>query len=379
MFVLGLMSGTSADGVDAVLATFQGSPSRPNWKLLKHFYQPYPTDLRKTIIDTAQGGKISADEWLKMTELITEVHAHVAKSCDPERKSQLIGCHGQTVWHQPPKNNKRGASLQLIQASLLAELLQCSVIYDFRALDLALGGQGAPLVPLTDAALIRKINGWRGFLNLGGIANLTLVPPLHGPERLCQVVGWDCGPANSLIDLAVNKLSKGTKNYDLDGEMASSGRPHHRQIKEWLKEPFFNLSPPKSTGREQFGIDDLEQRLQVLPSCKEEDIISTLTTFSAAIVGQELDNLYSRNLIRPIELVVSGGGSRNPSLMKSLRQLCKGIRVKKIEEEGIPSQAKEALAFALLAWWNHLSYPGNSPAITGASRKAILGRRANPS
>ncbi len=379
MFVLGLMSGTSADGVDAVLAKFQGSPSSPNWKLLKNSYHPYPRELRKTIINAGQGTKLSAVNWLKMTEWITEVHAQAAKTCDPHRKSQLVGCHGQTIWHRPPTNHKRGASLQLLQPSLLAELLKCSVIYDFRSLDLALGGQGAPLVPMTEAALLKKINGWRGLLNLGGIANLTLIPPKHGPERSSNLMGWDCGPANSLIDLAINKFSNGKKNFDLDGQIANSGNPDLSTIKSWLNEPFFHLPPPKSTGREQFGIHDLERRLTALRTLTEEDVIATLTTFSAAVVAQDLDNLFSKYLIRPIELIVSGGGSRNKLLMNSLRSYCTGIKIRKIEEEGIPSQAKEALAFALLAWWNHLNHPGNSPSITGASKQAILGRRANPS
>ena len=378
MHVLGLMSGTSADGVDAALAQFSGTPSKPNWSLLNLVSTPYPKDLRNAVVQAGQGQRFNSRDWLELSEAITEVQAQAARACDPNAQAELVGCHGQTVWHRPPSKGHRGASWQILQAPLLAEMLQCPVVHDFRSIDLALGGQGAPLVPMADAALLGRVAGWRGVLNLGGISNLTLIPPRNGPDRGSSVLGWDCGPANSLIDLAMHQFSKGKLAFDRDGAMASGGRPHAATIERWLKEPFFQLPPPKSTGREQFGQADLENRLQELPGLPLANFVATLTAFSAAVVAQDLDNLHTKNLVRPLELVVAGGGSRNPVLMSELRQRCRGMRVRLSDELGLRAEAREALAFALLAWWHSLRQPGNAPAITGARNAAVLGVRADP-
>ncbi len=378
MRVLGLMSGTSADGVEAVLAEFVEKPSKPKWKLLKSISFPYPSALRKRIIDTGQGLKLSSQEWLDLTESITELHSKAAKACDPQGLSELVGCHGQTVWHRPPTKDKRGASLQLLQAPLLAQLLNRPIVHDFRSADLVLGGQGAPLVPLADAAILGRLHRWRAVLNLGGIANLTLIPPSCGPERWASVLGWDCGPANTLVDLAVQKISNGVISFDRDGLIAAKGSPDERVIKRWLQEPFFQKLPPKSTGREQFGLLDLENRLRQTTPISHENFIATLTAFSAAHVAQDLDNLHKLNLVRPSELLVAGGGCRNPVMLKEIISRCRGMRVKTIDEIGIPIEAREALVFALLAWWHILQYKVNTPAVTGAKKQALLGIRVNP-
>ena len=378
MLVLGLMSGTSADGVDAVLAQFSGTPAQPNWKLLNLVSTPYPQDLRDTVIKAGQGLRLNSLEWLELSEAITEAQAQAARACDPNAQAEIVGCHGQTVWHRPPSKDHRGASWQMLQAPLLAQLLQCPVVHDFRSIDLALGGQGAPLVPMADAALLGRVDGWRGVLNLGGISNLTLIPPRNGPDCGASVLGWDCGPANSLVDLAMHQFSKGKLAFDRDGAMAASGRAHAATIERWLKEPFFQLPPPKSTGREQFGQADLENRLQELPGLPTANFVATLTAFSAAVVAQDLEKLHAKNGLRPLELVVAGGGSRNPVLMSELRQRCRGMRVHISDELGLRAEAREALAFALLAWWHSLRHPGNAPAITGASKSAVLGVRADP-
>jgi len=378
MRVLGLMSGTSADGVDAVLADFKGNPIRPKWKLLKSLSFPYPADLSKRIVDVGQNLQLCSHEWLDLAEAITEVHAQAAWACDPNHHFELVGCHGQTVWHRPPFNEKRGASLQLLQAPLLAQLLNSSVVHDFRAADLALGGQGAPLVPKLDAAIFGRLSSWRAILNLGGIANLTLIPPTSGPDRFESVMGWDCGPANSLLDLAVQKISNGQLAFDRDGLIAGRGSPYELIIERWLKEPFFHKPPPKSSGREQFGLADLTSRLRDMPSISSENMIATLTAFSAAAVAQDLANLQSIQNIRPIELLVAGGGCRNPIMLNEIRHRCLGMRVFTTAANGIPIQGREALAFALLAWWHILQFPGNAPAITGAKRSVVLGMRVDP-
>ena len=178
MRVLGLMSGTSADGVDAVLAEFSGSSSSPRWTLIHSAFAAYPSDLRKRILAMAQGEAAPAAATLELAEAITELQAKAAEACDPDHSASLIGCHGQTIWHRPPECDstervRRGSSWQMLQGPLLAKILQRPVIHDFRAADLALGGQGAPLVPMADAALMGRIQGWRALLNLGGIANIT--------------------------------------------------------------------------------------------------------------------------------------------------------------------------------------------------------------
>ncbi len=379
MRCLGLMSGTSADGVDAVLAEFRGSPKHPQWDLIRHVHHPYPEVLRQRVVSAGQRETNRADQWLDLAEAITEAQATAARSCDPHGEAVLVGCHGQTVWHRPPTSRQRGASWQLLQAPLLAQLLERPVVHDFRAADLALGGQGAPLVPKADAALLGGTKGWRAMLNLGGIANLTLIPPCCGPERDASVQGWDCGPANSLIDLAVQQFSNGALLFDRGGAMAKAGRSDETSIRRWLEEPYFQSPPPKSTGRELFGRDNLQHRLNSLGrDCSSQDAVATLTNFSAAVVAQDLEHLMQRERIRPLELIVAGGGRHNPVLMNQLQRRCRGLQLSSSEELGLPVEAREALVFALLAWWHQRKHPANAPSITGASRESILGVMVNP-
>ena len=379
MRCLGLMSGTSADGVDAVLADFRGSPNQPQWDLIQHVHYPYPEVLRQRVVSAGQGETNRADQWLDLAEAITEAQATAARSCDPHGEAVLVGCHGQTVWHRPPASQQRGASWQLLQAPLLAQLLERPVVHDFRAADLALGGQGAPLVPKADAALLGGTKGWRALLNLGGIANLTLIPPCCGPERDASVQGWDCGPANSLIDLAVQQFSNGALLFDRCGAMAKAGRSDETRIRRWLQEPYFQSPPPKSTGRELFGRDNLQQRLNSLGrDCSSQDAVATLTNFSAAVVAQDLERLMQRERIRPLELIVAGGGRHNPVLMDQLQRRCRGLQLSSSAELGLPVEAREALVFALLAWWHQRKHPANAPSITGASRESVLGVLVHP-
>ena len=383
MRVLGLMSGTSADGVDAVLVELSGSAEHPHWTLLRSASLDYPASTRQLILAVGQGEAKTASTLLNLSETITKIQAAAARQCDPEGQAQLVGCHGQTLWHRPPKNAETGAlqpgaSWQMLQAPLLAQLLKRPVIFDFRAADLALGGQGAPLVPKADAALLGRTKGWRALLNLGGIANLTLIPPDAGPDRLQPVRGWDCGPANSLIDLAMEQFSEGKESCDESGRLAETGQCDEALILRWLAEPYFQLSPPKSTGRELFGRADLTRRLQEMQGQAIADQIATLTAFSAAVVAQGLQQLSNQNHPLPIELLVAGGGSQNLTLMRELTKRCRGLRLRRSDELRLPSQSREAMVFALLAWWHHLGYPGNAPAITGAEHDAVLGVRVNP-
>jgi anhydro-N-acetylmuramic acid kinase len=382
MRVLGLMSGTSADGVDAVLADFQGCPRSPRWQLLERAFVPYEAELRDQLIGLSQGQPASAEVLLALTEAVTEAQAAAAQACDPHGRAELVGCHGQTIWHRPPQDERRGSSWQLLQGPLLAQLLGRPVVFDFRAADLALGGQGAPLVPATDSALLPRIGGWRALLNLGGIANLTLLPPRRGPDRQAAVQGWDCGPANTLLDLAVQRFSGGQQSFDAGGAWAARGKVQEAVVQRWLQEPYFRQAPPKSTGREQLGRNDLERRLQDLAQAQSApvealdpaDALATLTAFSAAVVAQDLAQGPA-----VLELLVAGGGARNGTLMHELRRRCRGLQLRPLAELGIGDSDREALAFALLAWWHHRGVSGSLPSVTGAPRPAVLGVCARPS
>ena len=378
MRVLGLMSGTSADGIDAVLVEFKGDPSKPKWKIINTFTYEYPSLIRDKIIKVGQGVKINSKDWFELAEEITELNASAAKTCDPDSTAEIVGCHGQTVFHRSVNNFKRGGSLQILLGPLLAKILDQTVIYDFRSKDIASGGHGAPLVALVDESLVGRVYGWRGILNLGGIANLTIIPPKTGIDKTSECLGWDCGPANSLIDLAFQESSNSSSKFDQNGYLASLGIPKLNIIENWLKESFFHLEPPRSTGREQFGSQDLQKRKKELGNLSKEDLLSTLTTFSASIVSQDLDNLFKNKKIRLIELFVAGGGARNLFLMRQLQRQCCGVHIRQIDEIGIPSQYREALAFAALSWWHSLGKKVNPKNITGTNKSILYGIRVDP-
>ena len=372
------MSGTSADGIDAVLVEFKGDPSKPKWKILNTFSYEYPSSTRDKIIKVGQGLKINNKDWFELSEEITELNAFAARACDPHATAEVVGCHGQTVFHRSMSNSKRGGSLQILLGPLLANILDQTVIYDFRSNDIAAGGHGAPLVSLVDETLVGRICGWRGILNLGGIANITIIPPKTGIDITSACLGWDCGPANSLIDLAIKETANSSLKFDQNGYLASRGIAKFEIIQKWLKEPFFHIEPPRSTGREQFGYEDLQKRKKALGDLSKEDLLSTLTTFTASIISQDLDNLFRLKKIRLIELLVAGGGAMNLFLMRQLQKQCRGLQVRKINEIGIPLQYREALVFATLSWWHFLGKKVNPKYITGANKSILYGLRADP-
>ena len=378
MRVLGLMSGTSADGIDAVLVEFKGNPSKPKWKILNTGSYDYPSSTRDKIIKLGQGLTMNSKDWLELAEEITELNASAARACDPDSTAKIVGCHGQTVFHRSVNNSKRGGSLQILLGPLLANILNQIVIYDFRSKDIAKGGHGAPLVALVDESLVGRLYGWRGILNLGGISNLTIIPPKTGIDKNSECLGWDCGPANSLIDLAIQESNNSSSTFDQNGLLASLGRPRLNIIQKWLKEPFFHIEPPRSTGREQFGSKDLKNRKKELGDLSKEDLLSTLTTFTASIISQDLENLYRIKKILLIELLVSGGGTRNLFLIRQLQKQCRGVHVRPMHEIGMPSQFREALAFATLSWWHFLGKKVNPRFITGAHKSMLYGVRVDP-
>ena len=378
MRVLGLMSGTSADGVDGALLRLQGRLDTPSWQLLASASCPYADSLHRQILALGQGQPCTPAQWLAVTEAVTEAQAACARRVDPTGQARLVGCHGQTVWHRPPAGHNRGASLQLLQGPLLARLLNRPVVFDFRANDLAWGGQGAPLVPPADAALLGRLPGWQALLNLGGIANITLIPPRHGPDRQQPVVGWDCGPGNSLLDLAMTRLSGGVAHFDADGALAATGTPRRHLVQHWLREPYFQQAPPKSTGRELFGEADLERRLQAMAGLAPADVMATLTAFTAAAVARDVDGFARRHGTRPIRMLVAGGGAGNHTLLSELRRGLPGITVIPIDGNGLTSTNREAAVFAVLAWWRWHDKTATHKHLTGVSRPALAGVIAWP-
>tara|TARA_B100000700_G_scaffold297743_1_gene362930 strand:+ start:656 stop:1294 length:639 start_codon:yes stop_codon:yes gene_type:complete len=199
-----------------------------------------------------------------------------------------------------------------------------------------------------------------------------------GIDKNSECLGWDCGPANSLIDLAIQESTQASSKFDQNGLIASRGRPKLNIIEKWLKEPFFHLEPPRSTGREVFGSRDLNKRKKELGDVSKEDLLSTITTFTASIIAQDLENLFRIKKVRLIELLVAGGGTRNVFLMRELQKQCRGLQIRKIDEIGIPIQFREALVFATLSWWHILGKKVNPRYITGANKSMLYGVKVDP-
>jgi anhydro-N-acetylmuramic acid kinase len=287
----------------------------------------------------------------------------------------LIGSHGQTLWHEPPTLFGMGSTMQLGEAAVIAEMTGVPVVSNFRTRDMAAGGQGAPLVPLADWLLLSHPTKIRAAQNIGGIANVTFLPgsshsATQGLDH--RVVAFDTGPGNMLIDEAARLATDGAQNYDRDGQLAAQGHVDESLLADWLTEPYFQQRPPRSTGRELFGV----QRAAAYWSQARQrglspnDIVSTLT----ALTVRSIEHAY-RTLLPafPDEVIVSGGGARNPTLMTMLAARLSPARVTTSEEYGLGVEAKEAVAFAVLAYESWHKRAGNIPAATGAARAVVLG------
>lgn len=289
----------------------------------------------------------------------------------------LIGSHGQTVYHRPPIEagevceTNLGYSLQLGRGALIADLTGITTVSNFRAADIAAGGQGAPLVPRVDAALLAHPNEARCIQNIGGIGNVTYIPARSG-DWLSQIRGWDTGPGNSLLDLAVNQLSDGTKNYDENGDWAASGTICQPLVDKWLKHEYFQAPPPKSTGRELFGFDYIKQCFHEAEQYKlnHADFLATLTELTAASIVYNYRHFLPE---MPKRVLLCGGGSRNLYLKHRLQALLESIPVTTTDEFGLNADFKEAIAFAVLAYWRLHGSSGNLPCATGAKQEVLLG------
>ncbi|ACB52172.1 UPF0075-containing protein [Crocosphaera subtropica ATCC 51142] len=375
MYCLGLMSGTSVDSIDAALVKITGENVDLEIELLSGINHYYPEKLRQTILEVADGKPLSMERLAELDEEIALCFVEAVNKIKQKYSTvALIGSHGQTIYHRPPFKEKLGYTLQLGRGEIIANLTGIPTVNNFRAADIAVGGQGAPLVSKIDACLLSHPQHHRCVQNLGGIGNVTYLPPKEEKNWENRIIGWDTGPGNILIDLAVNRLTHGEKTYDNNGEWAAQGNPHSQLVEQWLKQGFFQQTPPKSTGRELFGEAYLEQCWQdaQVYNLSETDFLATLTELTAASIAHS----YQQFLKDPIdEILLCGGGSHNLYLKERIQShFPSTTTVKTTDEVGMNSDFKEAIAFAILAYWRYVSkIPGNLPQVTGAKQARLLG------
>lgn len=367
--IIGLMSGTSHDGVDAALVEIR--KKKPLLTLLKHIHVPYPKSLRDDIRISFNGNtELLCRLNFRLGAIFAKAVLSLLKKTGFKAEDiDAVASHGQTVFHVPPAGRRSGSTLQIGEASVIAEQTSILTISDFRTADMAAGGHGAPLVPLADYLLFNKKGMVRAVLNIGGIANVSIIR-----EKEDETVAFDTGPGNSLMDEAMRIWSKGELTFDYGGSFGLTGRPVKRLLSELLSHPYFKKKPPKSTGRETFGTQMAEDIFKRYGEVEPQDILSTLTHLTAVTIYNALIKFH------PDEVILTGGGVNNKFLMGLLcdRFQEKGIAVNNISVYGIPPQAKEAVSFAILGYRTLNRLHGNLPSATGAGHKVILGKITMP-
>lgn len=370
----GLMSGTSLDGITAAVVRFveaEGEPVRP--ELLAHVSRPYDAVFRRRLAAAMQGAAPAEYTRLdfELGGLLAEAAIAAIAECGISREEiSAIASHGHTLWHEPPHG-----TWQFGQPAVIAERTGIDVIADFRTRDVAAGGQGAPLVPIADALLFASPSKWRVLQNLGGIGNLTLLPPGGGAAAPETVRAFDTGPGVCIVD-GVTRLLRPELPYDKDGALAAKGQVIEVVIEELLAHAWFAAEPPKSTGRELFTtafIEDFVARCRsARPGCSDEDIINTACWFTARSIGLA----FERFIPQPVdEVLLSGGGARNPVLREAIAAVLSPRLVRPFDDLYFDGEAKEAVAFAFLGWLHLQGRPGNIPAATGARGARVLGAR----
>ena len=373
--VIGLMSGTSVDGIDTALVEISGRDLDLKVELLAGETYPYPPQLREQILELGAGAAVSMAELATIDDAISRTFAEAAQLIQVgNQAATLIGSHGQTVYHRPRQGaGELGYSFQLGRGSLIAHLTGITTVSNFRTADIAAIGHGAPLVPRVDAYLLGDSQEERCIQNIGGIGNVTYLPT-YSDNWLSQIRGWDTGPGNSLLDLAVQHFTNGAKTYDENGDWAASGTPCYPLVEKWLSHEYFHLPPPKSTGRELFGVAYLHQCLEDAQgyqfSTWPADFLATITELTAVSIVHNYDTFLPR---RPHQVLLCGGGSRNIYLKRRLELLLGKVPVSTTDKVGISASFKEAIAFAVLAYWRSIGIPGNLPSVTGASQEVLLG------
>lgn len=379
MIVAGVMSGTSADGINVALVEFDdragaSAPALTNrLTLLAYSQTPYPAQVRRTVLATMNAPQASVADLARLNFLLGELYAVAINKTARQAKVKvdLVGCHGQTLYHQGEAASFLGKKIavtwQTGEGAVIAQRVGAPVVSDFRTADMAAGGKGAPLVPFLDYLVYADREMGRVALNIGGIANCTVIPAGAGAE---QVVAFDTGPGNMVIDAVTERLT--ASPYDRNGHFASRGQVLQKTLGWALGAPFFKKKPPKTAGREEFGREFAGEFLRRCGGARKEDVIATATALTAQSISDALRRFAPKNG-RLGELIVSGGGANNAVLMGMIAEQV-GMKVRRSDEFGLPSEAKEAIAFALLAYetWNRRA--SNVPSATGARGSAILGK-----
>jgi anhydro-N-acetylmuramic acid kinase len=374
---LGIMSGTSADGIDVALVRMAGRKAS-----LEDFAAfPFPRRVQKVILSLGEGLPVATGEISQLNFLLGELFASAAlAACKKFRVApsqvEVIGSHGQTVFHQgmPAQFHGRpvASTLQIGEPSVIAARTGITTVGDFRPADMAAGGQGAPLVPFVDFLLYGHPRIGRAALNIGGIANVTAIP---AGSKLEDVFAFDTGPGNMVIDALVRHFTRGRKGFDRDAEMASKGKLIPGLLNTLLRDKYFSRLPPKTAGREQYGktyVRSLLSRREAR-AAEPEDVIRTATILTALSILDAFHNLVAPRA-KINELIVSGGGAHNPLLMAQMESGLKKVRVRTADELGVPGDAKEAFAFAVLGYETLRKRPSNVPGATGAKKAVVLGK-----
>ena len=379
--VVGMMSGTSLDGIDAVLLRVWGTGEHTRFEQVAYLERPFPAAVRAMILRNSLPATARIDEMTRLNMLLAHLYADAVKAVArkariPLDRIDLIGCHGQTVHHLPGRVRIAGkdvrATLQLGDVSVLATLTGITTVGNFRPADMAVGGQGAPLVPYFDWLMFRSARMSRILLNIGGIANITVLPARCVPEG---VVAFDTGPGNMIVDGLMKRLYG--RRYDRGGKVAASGRPLPALLQWLLAHPYLRVRPPRSTGRELYNEQFLMEVLRRARGAAHEDIIHTAALFTPLSVYDSYCRFVQKKSVVD-ELIVSGGGAKNGFFMDALNGLFCDARVSTADAVGMSADAKEAICFAILAHETILGVPANLPRVTGAQRPVVLGVVARP-
>ncbi|MGB8321336.1 MAG: anhydro-N-acetylmuramic acid kinase [Candidatus Acidiferrum sp.] len=381
MLVMGMMSGTSADGIDVALAEVRGGPPRLRCRLLHHTTLRMQPGVRTEVLRIAEGATCTAGEISQLNFRLGGAFADAAVAACKEfrvalSRVKLIGSHGQTIFHQgravPFLGKSTASTLQIGEPALIAAQTGITTVGDFRVADMAVGGQGAPLVPFADWILYRDDKLGRVSLNLGGIGNVTVLPAGAKPA---QVLAFDTGPGNMLIDALVWHFTRKKQRFDRGARLARQGQVIAPLLKALLRDPYLKLGPPKSTGREYYGRAYFQEllRLGKKHRAAPNDLIRTTTEFTVDSVVDALKRFVLRKT-RISQLIVSGGGARNPLILAQLTAALTPMEVLPSSKLGVPEEAKEAYAFALMAYETLHHRPGNLPSATGADKEVILGK-----